>query len=431
MSSRRFAPGHPLRVPAFRRIWAASFFTEVTRWSLLIALPLYALNLTGSALVTSTVAMLGLLPSLLLAPLAGIFADRWDPAKFLGWLAAVRGALLLPLLLVHDTRQLWIVYLVVAAESGLTAMFESVKNSTIPAVVEPERLVTANATISLNANLGRLVGSPLGGFVLAWGGVTGVVAASVSPLVLTVVLVMTMSLRRGSDPVPETGTAFWRDSVAGLRTIWSSARLRSVGIVVGLMSVAQGLFVILFLLFVTRVLGGGEPDAGLLRGVQAVGGLLGGALAGGLSRRLTANGFVSHGLLAFGLVSLAIWNSALVTTALPVYVVLFTLAGAPGVWVMAGWLSVVQQATPGGLRGRVMSSFLALSDGLQAIGMLLAGVLVAVMPTLVLLNVQAAVLLLAAVIAWRMPAAEPLAKTGDPRPAPPAAGRAENESPAR
>ncbi len=63
---------------------------------------------------------------------------------------------------------------------------------------------------------------------------------------------------------------------------------------------------------------------------------------------------------------------------------------------------MVQRATPAGLRGRVMSSFLALSDGLQALGMLLAGVLVSFIPTLGLLNLQAAVLLLASVLAWRM-----------------------------
>ncbi|WP_405149965.1 MFS transporter [Sphaerisporangium sp. NBC_01403] len=392
---------HPLRQPTFLRLWAASFFTEVTRWGLLIAVPLYALSLTGSALITSTVAMLGLLPSLVLTPLAGIFADRWNPARFLAGLAITRAVLLLPLLLVQDTRHLWILYLVAAAEAGLTAMFESVKNALLPTVVAPAQLVTANATISLNSNLGRLVGSPLGGLMLTWAGINGVVAAVVAPLVLTVPLVMTISGTRSASPPPGPGTAFWRESVAGLRTIWASGRLRAVTIVVSLMSVAQGMFVILFLLFVTDLLGGGESEAGLLRGVQAVGGLIGGALAGVIARRLNMNQFVSHGLMIFALISLVIWNSALLTTALWVYVGLFILAGAPGVWIMAGWLSVVQRATPADLRGRVMSSFLALSDGLQALGMLLAGVLVGFIPTLGLLDLQAAILFLASVLAWR------------------------------
>ncbi|MDH2427976.1 MFS transporter [Sphaerisporangium sp. TRM90804] len=398
---------HPLRQPPFFRLWAASFFTEVTRWSLLIALPLYALSVTGSALITSTVAMLGLLPSLVLTPVAGIFADRWNPATFMAWLAIVRAVLLLPLLLVHDERQLWIMYLVVAAEAGLTAMFESVKNALLPTLVAREQLVTANATISLNTNLGRLVGSPLGGFTLTLAGIGGVVVTAVVPLVLTTLLVVTMKVGRAVKPPEQQPTAFWRESVAGLRTVWATARLRAAAVIIALMSVAQGMFVILFLVFVTDLLGGGESEAGVLRGVQAVGGLLGGALAGLIARKLNVHGFVSYGLLVFGFISIAIWNSALLTTALWVYVGLFTMAGAPGVWVMAGWLSIVQRATPDGLLGRVMSSLLALSDGLQALGMLLAGLLIGAMPIVALLNLQAALLLLAGVLAWRMLGGDP------------------------
>lgn len=62
---------HPLRERAFTRLWSAGFLSEVGQWMLLLVLPLYVLQLTGSALITSTVAMLGLLPSLVAGPFAG------------------------------------------------------------------------------------------------------------------------------------------------------------------------------------------------------------------------------------------------------------------------------------------------------------------------------------------------------------------------
>ncbi|GIH26471.1 MFS transporter [Acrocarpospora phusangensis] len=392
---------HPLRTRALFLLWLASFCTEATRWALLIALPLYALSITGSALVTSTVAMLGLLPSLLLTPLAGILADRWNRSRFMAVLTVSRALLLLPLLLVQDGDRLWIVYLVVAAEAGLTAMFESVKNAMVPSVVEPGQLVTANAAISLNSNLGRLVGSPVGGFVLAWTGLPGVVAATVTPLVVTVLLVLALPGAK-TRTVARAVPAFWRGASAGLSLIARTPELRAVAVVLGLLSLAQGLFVIFFLLFVTDVLGAGEPEAGLLRGVQAVGGLLGGALTGYLARRLDVRRLTAYSLLAFGVVSLAIWNSAALTSAIWFYAGLFTLSGAPSVWVMAGWLSVAQEATPDELRGRVMSAMFALSDGVQAIGLMLAGVLAGLLPMPALLNGQAAVFFLAAALFWRM-----------------------------
>jgi hypothetical protein len=311
---------------------------------------------------------------------------------------------LLPLLAVHDVHQLWIIYLVTATESGLTTIFETVTDSMVPAVVEPAQLMVANATISLNTNLGRLIGSPLGGFVLAWAGINGVAGAAVVPLVLTGVLVLSMSgVNAMGPPAPPTAWS-WRESLVGVRTIWSTPRSRSAALIIGLISIAQGLFVILFLLFTTETLHSGGSLTGLLRGVQAVGGLIGGAIAGRLAARLPVARFVGYSLFSFGLISAVIWNSALLTTAVWWYVGLFTLAGAPGVWVMAGWLSLVQEATPAGQRGRVLSTFLAMSDGLQALGMILAGVLSGFLPTIWLLNGQAVVLFAAAVVARRTPA---------------------------
>ncbi|GAA1023018.1 MFS transporter [Acrocarpospora pleiomorpha] len=343
--------------------------------------------------------MLGLLPSLLLTPLAGILADRWNRSRFMACLTIFRALLLLPLLLVHDSRQLWIVYLVVATEAGLTAMFESVKNAMVPSVIEADQLITANASISLSSNLGRLAGSPLGGFVLAWSGIPGIVAAAVTPLIITVLLVLALP---GTIAVTQAAPAFWRGASAGLQLIRHTPALRAVAVVLGLLALAQGMFVILFLLFVTDLLGGGEPEAGLLRGVQAVGGLLGGALTAHLARKLNTRRLTTYSLLAFGLISLAIWNSASLTTALWFYAGLFTLSGAPSVWFMAAWLSLAQQETPHELQGRVMSALLALSDGLQAAGLMLAGALAGLVPILALLNGQALLFFLAAALFWRM-----------------------------
>jgi MFS family permease len=110
-----------LREPAFARLWGAGLSSEIGQWMLLLALPLYVLTMTGSALVTSTVAMLGLLPSLVCAPLAGMIADRWSRRWFLALVSLGQGAVLLPLLLVQGPGQLWIVYLVSAAQAGFGA----------------------------------------------------------------------------------------------------------------------------------------------------------------------------------------------------------------------------------------------------------------------------------------------------------------------
>jgi MFS family permease len=391
-----------LREPAFARLWSAGLSSEIGQWMLLLALPLYVLDLTGSALVTSTVAMLGLLPSLVCAPFAGMIADRWNRRWFLALLSLGQGTVLLPLLLVHGSGELWIIYLVSAAQAGLGAMFESAKVVTLPSLVHQEQLVSANAMISLNATIGRLVGSPLGGVLLSGLGLRSVVIAGVVAFFAAAALAATIPTGAGGGDAAHEAHGFVSGLVAGARAIWQVRTLRVPAVCVALLSLAQGMFVVLFLLFVTDLIGRGESEAGVLRGVQAIGGFVGAAVAGSLTRRLGAPRLLSWSLFAFGVVSALAWNLSLADPGFWVYVGLFTVAGAPGVLASAGWLSLMQQSAPPAIRGRVLGSVLGLSDALQALGMFVAGVLVGPLSTLVLLNVQASLFLVAALLVWRM-----------------------------
>ena len=64
----------PLRNPAFARLWAGGLLSEIGDWLLHISLPLFVLGLTGSPLITALTFMLGLLPSVACAPIAGVLA---------------------------------------------------------------------------------------------------------------------------------------------------------------------------------------------------------------------------------------------------------------------------------------------------------------------------------------------------------------------
>jgi MFS family permease len=184
-------------------------------------------------------------------------------------------------------------------------------------------------------------------------------------------------------------------------------------VVGSLLSVAQGMFVVLFVVFVLRRLDGEAGEVGLLRGVQAIGGIAGGLAIGAVARRLSPRVLAAAGCFGFATVCLAIWNAPALTTSAPLYVVLFILVGVPIAAVDVGLMTVLLGGTPEEFRGRVMSTLLVAAAAAQATGTLLAGVLAGLVGLLPLLEAHAALGFaagVAALVLLRSPAERPVAE---------------------
>jgi MFS family permease len=388
----------PLQQGDFRAIWVAGLISDTGDWLLFIALPVVVYQLTGSALGTSLAFLVELAPGILLAPLTGRVADRSDRRRLLLLVSVAQAAALLPLLAVHTRSDLPILYSVILVEATLMALFEPAKNAILPSLLPPDELVSANALIGLNQNLGRLIGGPLGGVVLAVGGLRLTVAADVLSYLLAAAFISRLTPRprsqpksaeRGHDDVGPSGF------IAALRDRHTRASL----LVAFTGQIAQGIFVVLFVLFVSQRLRQGAAEIGLLRGVQAIGAITGSLVLTTLARRIAPAALTAGAAIAFGVLSLVVWNTPTVTTATALYVVLFVLVGAPGVVMSTAIISGLQLATSDDERGRAFATLGLASNAGQSIGMLAAGLLTAPLGLMSVLNTQAALYLLAGIIA--------------------------------
>jgi len=400
-----------LRRRDFGLLWAGGLVSETGDWFLLVGLPVWVLQVTGSSLVTATVFLVGLLPGLVVGPLAGVLVDRWDRRRTLVAVSLAQAACLLPLLTVDGRGDLWIVYAVMAVEASLGQLNDPARNALVPSLVEEDDLVGANALIGLNSNLARLAGSPLGGVLVEVAGLPGLVIGDAASFLVGAALIALVGSpgRRPAGPAVHEGPAsagaaasprgLVGEWVDGLRVALGNRELRWGLVVNGLAAVAQGIFTVLFVVFVARELGGDGADVGLLRGVQAIGGLLGGVLVVGMARRLPAGRLLGTSLLVFALIDLAIWNGPVVTTALWLYLGLFVAAGIPGIGVLTGLTALVQERTGDAYLGRVFATYLGSFNGLMAVGMLLAGLLGDAVGVVTVLNGQAVLYLLAGVVA--------------------------------
>ena len=389
-----------LRRRDFGLLWAGGLVSETGDWFLLVGLPVWVLQVTGSSLVTATVFLVGLLPSLVVGPLAGVLVDRWDRRRTLVAVSLAEAVFLLPLLTVDGRGDLWVVYLVMAVEASLGQLNDPARNALVPALVGRGDLVGANALIGLNGNLARLAGSPLGGILVELSGLPGLVIGDAVSFLLGAALLSLVRPRPLSPPTgPASSPGVVGEWVEGLRVVARDRGLRWGLVVDGLAAVAQGIFTVLFVLFVARELGGDGADVGLLRGVQAIGGLVGGVLVVGLARRLEAGRLLGVSLLAFGLIDLAIWNGPVLTTATWLYLGLFAAAGIPGIAFLTGLTALVQERTDDAFLGRVFATYYGSFNGLTGVGMLLAGLLGDSVGVVAVLNGQAGLYLLAGLVA--------------------------------
>ncbi|MFJ6653757.1 MFS transporter [Microbacterium sp. NPDC091313] len=382
-------PRGAMRVRDFRRLWAAGLVSDAGDWLLFVALPLVVFQLTGSAIGTSIALLLELVPAIVLAPLAARLSLRFDRRRLMVALNVAQALTLVPLLLVDDAAQLPLLFAVIAAHASLAALFDPAKNSLLPDLVPADALVSANSLVGLNQNLGRLIGGPLGGALLAVGDLDVIVAVDAVTYLASAALIATL----------RTGGAAATDAADEPRGVWRALRapaLPAVFAMILLASVAQGLFQVLFVLFAFGPLHVGDAEVGLLRGIQAVGAIVAGLGLGLLGRRVDAARLAVSSTLVFGVLSLAVWNLPALSDSLWLYVVLFAIVGAPGVIMVTAFVSLLQERTTAALRPAAFAAMgLVFSVG-QGLGLLLGGLVDAGAPLWPLLQVQGALYVVAA-----------------------------------
>jgi MFS family permease len=150
--------------------------------------------------------------------------------------------------------------------------------------------------------------------------------------------------------------------------------------------------------FVVEKLDGDGTEVGLIRGMMAVGAILGSLLIARLAGQADPLWLQVIGFAGMGLVSLVFWNAPALTTALWVFVAIFALSGVPGAALSTGFTTAIQTLAPPDAVGRVAGAVFAASAAGEAVGSIAAGALVDIAPLGVLLNIQSCIYLSCAVL---------------------------------
>lgn len=394
-----------LRQRNFALLWFGTLVSLTGDWLLKIGLPVYVYTLTGSALDTSIMLITGFIPNLLLGSVAGVFADRWNRRTTMIVSNLLMACGLLPLLVVHNKNLLWLVYIVQFFEASVSQFVLPAENALIPNLVSEEQLVSANALKSISQNVSRLLGSALGGLLIGTLGLTSVVF--LDTLSFLVVCIMLYLIRIPSIPLQIETTASdsatkrtsvlaeWRK---GIQFIFHQRTLKILFIMLAIESLGEGVFSVLLVVFVEKVLGYGAFVYGSLGSMQAIGSLLGGAIIGILGKRFAPTRLIGICTSLFGIIDLLIINVPFFIPGLLIIWILFILVGIPGTGATVGFLSLFQSLVTDTMRGRVFGAFLTIEALMILIGMGIAGILGDHLGATLLLNIQGSVYTLSGLI---------------------------------
>lgn len=151
----------------FRRLWTGQVISELGTWFSFIAELGLVRMLSGSPLMTTALLVARLLPFLLVAPIAGVFSDRRSRKQIMIAADLMRAVIAVAYIFAGLIGSAWLVVACSALMASLTMFFEAAKNATIPNLVTPRELLTANVLMFSTRFLQYTVGSAIGGLTAA------------------------------------------------------------------------------------------------------------------------------------------------------------------------------------------------------------------------------------------------------------------------
>jgi MFS family permease len=348
----------------FAFLWLGTLVSNVGTWMESVALGVYVTEVTGQAAWTGGVAALTHLPSLVLAPLGGALADRFDRRSFMAVCICAQALLAALLTVLAGTGNLTVPWVAVISlfNGAFSTLVIPCATALTVAVVPSEDLHNALSLDSAQFNLGRIIGPMLAALVLTHMGIFG--ALLVNTLSFLAVLLALSRMSGATRAVPPRVEALWAGILRGVKLAWTDPGIALALGAAALMGLLISPFVGLVPVFALKVLGGNATTTSVLLTAQGTGAVIAAFGSGAIVARVGRRAFLEVSVLLVGLCSAAYWLSP----TLPVALGTLFILGAVYLIVFTGLKTVCQARTPPELQARVSSLFLLLVNAGYMLG---------------------------------------------------------------
>lgn len=328
-------------------------------------------ELTESAAWLGAVAFADLFPAVLVAPIGGSAADRWDRLKLtkINQMLSLLQAVALFGLTVSGLITIEILFALTLFLGIVTAFHQPVRMALVPSLVRREYLPTAVALSSISFNLARFIGPAFAGVVILAFGTGATFGLNALSFAVFLWALGRVRIENTVTPRQPDRPGLVREFGDGVRYVASHAGVAPILMILIVVCLGIRPFQELLPGFADHVFGGGADILAVLTCATGVGAVVGGLW---LAQRGGPSGLTKLILIATVIQALSMF-AFVATDSLWVAVPAVTAAGLGMTVTGIGVQTLMQLTVDASVRGRVLSIFGLTFRGVPALGALIMG----------------------------------------------------------
>lgn len=353
----------------FLLIFVAFALSALGDYVALITLTLRVQETTGSGWAVAGLLLTGLVPPVLLAPVAGLVVDRLETVRVLVVTALLQAAVAATLAFTPDVFPTLGLSFLLGAGLAVTqpALF-----ALLPRAVGEERTTQANAFLEVARWGGAAAGPVLAAVMTQAFGAGSTLLVNAITFLAVAVLVSLLRVRRHPEPHAEGASAPTGQARQGFVFIARDPLLRVVVPMVGFMVVFAAADNVAEVFFAKDVLRAGDTGYGVLITTWTIGMVIGSTAAG----RFLRPSYLTPAVVILPVVGGGAVALAAVAAIYPLALAMFLVGGVANGVELVGMRSLLHQRVPDRLRGRAFAAYYGMVQAAQILAMGASGGLV-------------------------------------------------------
>lgn len=222
----------------FMTLWSGELISSIGSGMTAFALSIYVFQQTGLAANVGLITLLAFLPTVLLSPIAGVLADRFDRRLLMIIGDGFSAFGLLFMLVCHTIGglELWQICVGVAFSSTFTSLLEPSYRATITDLLTEDNFAKASGLVQMAGAAKFLISPLVAGFLLTITGIETILIIDISTFLVTLTTILVVKKSIPSIHVSKEKVSFVKDFKDGMEALTAKKGIMTLIILTSLVT---------------------------------------------------------------------------------------------------------------------------------------------------------------------------------------------------